>query len=65
MKASQSELVLTREAPDKMPSELRDDNLRLTRFLRGAHELCAKFNDVASTSLIERTWFLGEIVNEL
>lgn len=60
-------------APEKMLSELRGDNLRLSRFLRAAHELCAKFNDVASTSLIEtwidqterRTWFLGEIVNEL
>jgi starvation-inducible DNA-binding protein len=56
----------------KMLSELRDDNLRLTGFLREAHELCAKHDDVATTSLIEvwideterRTWFLSEIVGE-
>lgn len=48
--------------------ELRDDNLQLTRFLRAAHEICAKHNDVATTSLIEvwidqterRTWFLAK-----
>ena len=38
-----------------MVSELRDDNTRLTGFLRETHELCATHNDVASTSLIE-TW---------
>lgn len=58
--------------PRQMLTELRDDNAQLTRFLRAAHEVCAKFNDVASTSLIEtwidqterRTWFLTEIVSE-
>jgi starvation-inducible DNA-binding protein len=59
--------------PRQMLSELRDDSVDLTRYLRETHELCGKFNDVASTSLIEvwidqterRTWFLTEIVNEL
>jgi starvation-inducible DNA-binding protein len=52
---------------------LHNDNLQLTGFLREAHEVCAKGNDVATTSLIEvwidqaerRTWFLTEIVSEL
>jgi starvation-inducible DNA-binding protein len=52
--------------------ELRHDNLQLARLLRAAHELCARFNDVASTSLIETwidqterlAWFLGEIATE-
>jgi starvation-inducible DNA-binding protein len=56
-----------------MVSELRDDNARLTGFLRETHELCAKHNDVASTSLIEtwidqterRTWFLSEIAEDV
>ena len=58
--------------PEKMLLELRGDNLQLTRFLRAAHEICARHNDVATTSLIEtwidqterRTWFLGEILDE-
>jgi starvation-inducible DNA-binding protein len=57
-------------APEQMLRELREDNLGLTRNLRSAHELCEKYNDVASASLIEnwideterRTWFLSEIV---
>ena len=52
--------------------ELRDDNVQLTRFLRAAHETCARHNDVATTSLLEvwidqterRSWFLSEIANE-
>jgi starvation-inducible DNA-binding protein len=59
--------------PKQMLSELRDDNAQLTRFLRTTHEVCAKHNDVATTSLIEvwidqterRAWFLTEIVGEL
>jgi starvation-inducible DNA-binding protein len=59
--------------PQKMLAELHDDNAQLTHYLRSAHETCAKYNDVASTSLIEvwidqterRTWFLAEIVTEL
>jgi starvation-inducible DNA-binding protein len=58
--------------PHAMLAELHDDNARLTRFLREAHEVCANNNDVATTSLIEvwidqterRTWFLAEIINE-
>jgi starvation-inducible DNA-binding protein len=52
-----------------MISELREDNLQLTRFLRSTHEVCDRHNDVATASLIEvwidesekRTWFLAEI----
>jgi starvation-inducible DNA-binding protein len=59
-------------APEQMLRELREDNLELTRNLRSAHELCEKYNDVATASLIEnwideterRTWFLSEIVAE-
>ena len=58
--------------PLTMLGELRDDNVQLTRFLRAAHETCARHNDVATTSLLEvwideterRSWFLTEIVNE-
>jgi starvation-inducible DNA-binding protein len=59
-------------APEPMLQELREDNLELTRNLRSAHELCEKYNDVATASLIEtwideterRTWFLSEVVAE-
>jgi starvation-inducible DNA-binding protein len=59
-------------SPEKMLSDLRDDNAQLTRSLRAAHEICGKHNDVATTSLIEvwidqterRRWFLDEIVGE-
>ncbi len=55
--------------PQNMLAELLDDNQRLTKFLRAAHELCDEHNDVATASLIEnwideterRTWFLSEI----
>src|ERR1700719_3164782 len=51
-----------------MLAELCADNQRLTRFLRSAHELCDRHNDMATASLIEtwidqterRTWFLAE-----
>ena len=54
--------------PLDMLSELRDDNLQLTSFLRETHALCDEHGDVATTSLIEiwideaerRTWFLYE-----
>ena len=60
-------------APSKMLAELRDDNVKLTRFLREAHAVCDRHNDVATTSLIEtwvdeterRAWFLTETLNEL
>jgi len=58
--------------PLDMLSELRADNLNLTRNMRATHEICEKYNDVATASLIEvwidqterRTWFLSEIVAE-
>ncbi|SRR5579863_2046297 len=61
-----------RVAPQKMLEELRDDNAQLTRFLRSAHEICERYKDVATTSLIEtwidqterRTWFLAETLSE-
>jgi len=54
--------------PEDMLAELCADNQQLTRSLRVAHEICAKHNDAATTSLIEnwideterRTWFLAE-----
>jgi starvation-inducible DNA-binding protein len=68
LKDNNEELV----SPEGMLLELRADNLELTRFLRSAHELCEKYNDVATASLIEtwidqserRTWFLSEIVSK-
>jgi starvation-inducible DNA-binding protein len=59
-------------APQMMLSQLRDDNSKLTGFLRAAHEICGRHNDVASTSLIEtwideterRIWFLAETATE-
>jgi starvation-inducible DNA-binding protein len=57
-------------APGNMLAEVCADNQRLTRFLRATHELCDRYNDVATASLIEvwidqterRTWFLAETV---
>ena len=56
-------------APEEMLFELRADNMALTRYLRSTHELCDRYNDVATASLIEnwideterRTWFLSEV----
>jgi len=56
--------------PQGMLAELNSDNQALTRYFRTAHELCDKYNDVATASLIEvwidqterRTWFLSEVV---
>ena len=53
-----------------MQAELRADNHELTKFLRSTHEVCEKYNDIATASLIEtwtdeterRTWFLSEAV---
>jgi starvation-inducible DNA-binding protein len=58
---------LTAEA---MLKELLSDNQALTRYLRGAHEVCDQHGDVATASLIEnwideteqRSWFLYESV---
>src|SRR5260370_40403645 len=55
--------------PGDMLAELCAANQRLARFLRSAHELCERHNDIATASLIEtwidqterRTWFLAEI----
>jgi starvation-inducible DNA-binding protein len=60
-------------APKEMLAELNADNQALTRYFRSAHEICDKYNDVATASLIEvwidqterRTWFLSEIVQGL
>jgi starvation-inducible DNA-binding protein len=60
-------------SPKEMLEEVRNDNRELTRFLRSAHEICEKHNDVATASLIEtwideterRTWFLSEVVGGL
>jgi starvation-inducible DNA-binding protein len=57
-------------APRDMLAELCADDQQLTRSLRSVHEVCERYSDVASTSLIEtwidqserRQWFLSEIV---
>ena len=49
--------------------ELKDDNAKLVKWMREAHEVCDEFGDVASASLLEnwidegerRIWFLYEI----
>ncbi len=59
--------------PKEMLAELCVDNQQLTRFLRSTHEVCDKFNDVATASLIEtwideterRAWFLSQIAPDL
>jgi len=56
-----------------MLAELNADNRALTRYFRSAHELCEKYEDVATASLIEvwidqterRTWFLSEVARDL
>ena len=55
---------------DAMLAELEADNRTLVRFLRETHEVCERFGDVATTSLIEvwideterRAWFLAETI---
>jgi starvation-inducible DNA-binding protein len=55
-----------------MLAELSGDNQQLTRSLRATHEICEKYNDVATASLIEtwidqterRTWFLSQVVRD-
>ena len=54
--------------PHAMLAELREDNLRLTQFMREVHEVCDEHDDMATTSILEvfideterRTWFLFE-----
>ncbi|MDQ7998205.1 MAG: DNA starvation/stationary phase protection protein [Luteibacter sp.] len=58
--------------PQDMLAELREDNQRLTGFMRETHALCDEYNDVATASLIEnwidqterRVWFLFEAARE-
>jgi starvation-inducible DNA-binding protein len=58
--------------PLAMISQLHEDNVRLTAYMREAHEVCGRHNDVATTSVIEvwidqaerRSWFLREVLNE-
>ena len=69
LKDSNTEFV----TPGEMLGELSADNQQLTRFLRSAHEVCDRHNDVATASLIEnwideterRTWFLSETQHDL
>jgi starvation-inducible DNA-binding protein len=57
----------------QMLADLKGDNHALTRYLRSAHEICDKHDDVAIASVIEvwidqterRTWFLSEVVRDL
>jgi starvation-inducible DNA-binding protein len=59
--------------PHAMLTELAEDNVTLTRFLRAAHEVCDTHGDFATTSLIEnwidqterRTWFLWETLRSV
>ncbi len=54
--------------PTDMLIELRDDNSRFTAVLRGLHDICDRYHDIATASLIEnwideaegRAWFLTE-----
>ncbi len=38
---------------EAMPRELHDDNLKLASFMRDAHAVCDRHNDVATASLLE------------
>jgi starvation-inducible DNA-binding protein len=57
-------------APKEMLSDLCNDTKQLIGFLRSTHEVCDKYDDVATASLIEnwideterRRWFLAETV---
>jgi starvation-inducible DNA-binding protein len=69
---SRLQRVSDNDAPNMQPLdmllELMHDNMELTGRLRDAHEVCDKYRDVATASLIEvwvdeaekRTWFLDE-----
>jgi starvation-inducible DNA-binding protein len=56
--------------PETMIQHLMQDNKDYAKRMRAAHEVCEKYNDVATASLLEvfideterRTWFLFEIV---
>jgi len=55
-------------APTEMIRRLMEDNQKYTSHMRKAHDVCDKYNDVATASLLEnfideterRTWFLYE-----
>jgi starvation-inducible DNA-binding protein len=55
-------------APKQMLEELVADNKQLVQYMRATHEVCDRYNDVATASLIEnwideterRVWFLFE-----
>jgi starvation-inducible DNA-binding protein len=59
--------------PVDMLSELREDNMKMTRNMREVHSLCEEAGDVATTSLLEnwidesekRTWFLFECCQDV
>ena len=59
--------------PLDMLNELKDDNLSILGSMRDAHEVCDKYNDVATASLIEnwideterRIWFLFEAAQDM
>jgi starvation-inducible DNA-binding protein len=59
--------------PQDMLAELRDDNKQLTAIMRQVHNVCDKYGDVATASLLEvwideterRTWFLFESTRNL
>ena len=69
---SQQQRILDNDAvyvePQDMLAELRDDNKQLTSIMRQVHNVCEKYGDVATASLLEvwideterRTWFLFE-----
>ncbi|HEV8695097.1 MAG TPA: DNA starvation/stationary phase protection protein [Lysobacter sp.] len=54
--------------PEDMLAELREDNARVTSYMRETHALCDRYDDVATASLLEnwideaerRIWFLFE-----
>jgi starvation-inducible DNA-binding protein len=59
--------------PEDMLRNLLTDNREFTGFLRETYEVCEKYGDVATASLIEtwidqterRAWFLSEAVRDL
>lgn len=56
-------------APKQMMQNLMNDNKEFAKRMRAAHEVCSKYSDFATTSILEvfideterRTWFLFEI----
>jgi starvation-inducible DNA-binding protein len=59
-------------SPADMLKEVHSDNRELLGYLRGLHDVCDQYRDVATASLIEnwideterRAWFLAEIVGD-